>query len=140
VTAFPPAAARWHNLQTWSTPATHSDPICTPGLVIVEDPPTVPNGGSGGGYRCEADYAVWPASGPCQIAADRLCAVPGCPDEAVAHNVRMCVERDGMLSRSPTPRELDFLVYLRKGEGYDQRNFVIRLALCGSTLARRSRR
>jgi hypothetical protein len=37
------------------------------------------NGGSAGGYRCEADYEVWPASGPCQIAANRLRAVPGCP-------------------------------------------------------------
>jgi hypothetical protein len=38
--------AHRHNMPTWSTPGAHSDPICTPGLVIAEDPPAAPIGGS----------------------------------------------------------------------------------------------
>jgi hypothetical protein len=33
-------------MQIRATPGAHSEPICTPGLVIAEDPPTTPNGGS----------------------------------------------------------------------------------------------
>jgi hypothetical protein len=51
---------------------------------------------------------------------------PGNPDEAVAYNVRLRVEQDGMLSRSPSSGELEFPTYLRKDQGYGQRNRVVR--------------
>ena len=50
----------------------------------------------------------------------------GKPDDTTAYNLRTCVERDGMLSRAPTPSELEFLTYLRKDEGYGQRNRIVR--------------
>jgi hypothetical protein len=34
-----------HINQIRATPGAHSDPICTPGLMIAEDPPTAQNGG-----------------------------------------------------------------------------------------------
>jgi len=42
----------------------------------------------------------------------------GTPDDMLAYNVRQVVLRDGMLSRSPTPAELDFLMALQKERGY----------------------
>jgi len=44
----------------------------------------------------------------------------------MASGLRIVVERDGVLSRAPTVAELEFLKYLRKRDGYGQRNLVIR--------------
>lgn len=49
----------------------------------------------------------------------------GNPDAALAHNVRQRIIGDGMLSRSPTPEEYDFLIAQRKERGYGK-GFPIR--------------
>ena len=50
----------------------------------------------------------------------------GSPTPEFARSARLVVERCGMLSRPPTTGELEFLKYLRKHEGYGQRNLLIR--------------
>ena len=42
----------------------------------------------------------------------------GQPAPALAVNMRQRADGDGMLSRSPTPEEFDFLKALRKEKGY----------------------
>lgn len=42
----------------------------------------------------------------------------GEPDRMLAQGMRINIERDGMLSRSPTPAEFDFLKDMRKERGY----------------------
>jgi hypothetical protein len=64
--------------------------------------------------------------GRCRVVARIGRHRQGNRDEAVAYNVRLRVEQDGMLSRAPTPGELEFLTYLRKDEGYGQRNRIVR--------------
>ncbi len=49
----------------------------------------------------------------------------GKPDEQLAASMRNVIERDGFLARAPTVSELEFLKYLRKRDGYGQRNEVI---------------
>jgi hypothetical protein len=50
----------------------------------------------------------------------------GTPDEQMASAMRIVIERDGFLARAPTVSELEFLTYLRKNDGYGQRNLVVR--------------
>ena len=42
----------------------------------------------------------------------------GDPDPMLAHGMRQVIIRDGMLSRSPTPEEFEFLKVQRKERGY----------------------
>jgi hypothetical protein len=50
----------------------------------------------------------------------------GAPNEMLAHNVRQRIIGDGMLSRSPTPVELEFLNAQRKDRGYGKGGFIVR--------------
>jgi hypothetical protein len=50
----------------------------------------------------------------------------GKPDEQLAAGLRIFVQNSGFVSRPPTEAELEFLIHLRKREGYNERNLVIR--------------
>jgi hypothetical protein len=50
----------------------------------------------------------------------------GKPDEQLAAGLRIAIQNYGFLSRPPTVAELDFLKFLRKRDGYNRRNVVIR--------------
>ncbi len=60
-----------------------------------------------------------------QVVLEVLSGQDGSPDEMLAQGVRIVAERDGMLSRSPTPEEFEFLKDQRKERGYG-RGFIIR--------------
>jgi hypothetical protein len=59
------------------------------------------------------------------VAVEVLREPGGRPDEQMAAGLRIVVERDGFLSRAPTVAELEFLKYLRRREGYPDRNVRI---------------
>jgi hypothetical protein len=50
----------------------------------------------------------------------------GTPDDMMAHNMRQCVLRDGILSRPPTTQELELLKSLGRERGYGKGGFVVR--------------
>jgi hypothetical protein len=49
----------------------------------------------------------------------------GTPNPQMAHGMRIRVQGDGMLSRSPTPAEFDFLRDMRKERGYGLGNWPV---------------
>lgn len=49
----------------------------------------------------------------------------GKPNEQLAAGLRIMIGNDGFVSRPPSVAELEFLMYLRKNQGYDQRNLRI---------------
>jgi hypothetical protein len=53
-----------------------------------------------------------------QVVLEVLTSRDGEPDAGLAHSMRVNIERDGMLSRAPTPDEFDFLKAQRKERGY----------------------
>jgi hypothetical protein len=52
------------------------------------------------------------------VVLDVLGSKDGEPDSQLAYGMRINIERDRMLSRSPTPAEFDFLKAQRKERGY----------------------
>ena len=66
-----------------------------------------------------------PPKTPGAVVTVEIIRPDGTPDEQMASSMRIVVERDGLLSRAPTVAELEFLKYLRKHDGYDQRNLLI---------------
>jgi len=48
----------------------------------------------------------------------------GNPDAALAQGMRIVIDRDGMLSRSPTPDEFEFLKSQQKERGYGKGELV----------------
>jgi hypothetical protein len=50
----------------------------------------------------------------------------GAPDDLMAYNLRLSIERDGMLSRPPTTQELELLKSLGRERGYGKGGFVVR--------------
>lgn len=48
----------------------------------------------------------------------------GDPDEMGAQTMRQWIGGDGMLSRSPTPNEMEFLMALRKERGYGKGGLI----------------
>jgi hypothetical protein len=52
------------------------------------------------------------------VVLDVLTSPDGEPDAGLAYSMRVNIERDGMLSRAPTPEEYDFLKAQRKERGY----------------------
>lgn len=42
----------------------------------------------------------------------------GSPNEQLAHTMRQKINADGVLSRSPTPEEFEFLMHLHSEKGY----------------------
>jgi hypothetical protein len=69
--------------------------------------------------------AEQPDMPPGRVALDVLQTKDGEPDSQLAQGLRINVQRDGMLSRSPTPAEFDFLKDMRKERGYGK-GYLIR--------------
>jgi hypothetical protein len=62
-----------------------------------------------------------------QVVLEVLNGEDGTPDEMLAQGMRIVTGRDGMLSRSPTPEEFEFLKDLRKERAYGK-GFPVRLS------------
>lgn len=60
-----------------------------------------------------------------QVVLEVLDGQDGSPDEVLAQGMRIVADRDGMLSRSPTTEEFEFLKDLRKERGYGK-GFIVR--------------
>jgi hypothetical protein len=60
-----------------------------------------------------------------RVVLEVLSGQDGSPDEMLAQGMRIVAERDGMLSRSPTPDEFEFLKDQRKERGYGK-GFLVR--------------
>jgi hypothetical protein len=61
-----------------------------------------------------------------RVALDVLRTINGEPDAQLAHGMRLIIEQQGMLSRSPTPEELELLKHLGRERGYGRGGYVVR--------------
>jgi hypothetical protein len=61
---------------------------------------------------------------PGRVVLEVLNGQDGSPDEMLAQGMRIVAERDGMLSRSPTPEEFEFLKDQRRERGYGKGSIV----------------
>jgi hypothetical protein len=66
-----------------------------------------------------------PKTGGATVTIEVLDKPGGKPHEQLAAGLRIMIGNEGFASRPPTVAELDFLIHLRKDQGYDQRNLRI---------------
>jgi hypothetical protein len=66
-----------------------------------------------------------PKTGGATVTIEVLDKPGGKPNEQLAAGLRIMIGNDGFVSRPPSVAELEFLMYLRKNQGYDQRNLRI---------------